>query len=410
MDTDLFINITDLAGSTTIHPNTPIIFIYSEKIHILLRRLSKDTKSSILELNAEKVKAILKDKNINYDNYIQLGHIYIKNNNFSMKRVILAHRNIVEFATDYKYVCNYGSGSLWHPLRDNFKALGLVYSNNKSKPDLRIGLLPAQIVSIGSVSNIIGILNNRYGLITHSNIGIQKIMNDKFYRWTTPFKMMNNNGEYLTRINNRAELKTNIATSKSQTVAYNAQGELTIDGACLTRGNDRVDFNKCTGSPDQIWERVGSKWTDSESCLATTESDISMKACQEDDTDQIWNIVNTDNENTDYRWNTYKGKNVILVESENPWYINKDITHPMKIASRQELTDDRYKAYADYRPTRFIMDTTKPDLGYGHSYASRQGEPCIEGFESGDIDNNKIMLFICIIVLAVLLYNTYIRR
>jgi hypothetical protein len=28
----------------------------------------------------------------------------------------------------------------------------------------------------------------------------------------------------------------------------------------------------------------------------------------------------------DYKWNKYKGKTVVLVEAEEPWYLNKDIT------------------------------------------------------------------------------------
>ena len=58
-------------------------------------------------------------------------------------------------------------------------------------------------------------------------------------------KLTNIKNKYLTRINDKAKMKSKLF-SNNQSVAYTTQGELIINGKCLTqKQNDQVEFDKC---------------------------------------------------------------------------------------------------------------------------------------------------------------------
>jgi hypothetical protein len=88
--------------------------------------------------------------------------------------------------------------------------------------------------------------------------------------------------------------------------------------------------------------------------------------------------INRDNkDNKNNIWVTQSGKKVRLVEPNDPWYINADIKAPVRkpIKKYVKLNQVKYRNNADYKST-FVMDTTRPDMGYGYNYASRLGQPC----------------------------------
>lgn len=85
--------------------------------------------------------------------------------------------------------------------------------------------------------------------------------------------------------------------------------------------------------------------------------------------------------NSDNNWINQDGKKVILIEPDEPWYIGldkKEKEKPKGIMKKKyvKLNEVSYRNNADYK-TNFVMDTTRPDMGYGYSYASRLGQPCL---------------------------------
>lgn len=50
----------------------------------------------------------------------------------------------------------------------------------------------------------------------------------------------------------------------------------------------------------------------------------------------------------DYRLKKFKGKTIVLVESDNPWYLNKDETIQLPYKKNIRLTNKRYREDADY--------------------------------------------------------------
>ena len=154
-----------------------------------------------------------------------------------------------------------------------------------------------------------------------------------------------------------------------------------------------------------------------------------MSECK-DSTSQKWftNDYNSVIQNTQEvvnHWETQNGKNVILIEPDNPWYITKK-KNTIEGIIKQERTPLNQVDYknADF-PSSFMMDVYRPDLGYGHSYAERKGsrvfciDDCknkylndlvLENFEDGNTnkENNKFhkidfAVIACILVLLIIL-------
>jgi hypothetical protein len=89
-------------------------------------------------------------------------------------------------------------------------------------------------------------------------------------------------------------------------------------------------------------------------------------------------------------WITEKGKYVQLVEPDMPWYIVKNQNREPKgiVHTKQKLLNEvEYRDNANYK-TNFVLDVTRPDMGYGHKYSDRGGEPCKCDSDCSDISKN----------------------
>ena len=125
--------------------------------------------------------------------------------------------------------------------------------------------------------------------------------------------------------------------------------------------------------------------------------------------------------------NRYKGKTVVLVDSDNPWYQN-DTTVPMKYKHNELFYEDKniYKQslYVPYARASSCtkLDLCAPDLGLGHSQLDRDiktRKMCetVENFNSTlltpsvsdttDKMNRNILILIFIILIGIFIYNKY---
>ena len=112
-------------------------------------------------------------------------------------------------------------------------------------------------------------------------------------------------------------------------------------------------------------------------------------------------------------WIQYRGKQVVLVAENNPWYINKNTTIPSKYISNDNfLGANLFKNnYASYE-SKVELDIDSPSLGYGYSYASRQNVEKFNGTYDEITDNNSdIIVFILFFILLLLfVYNIYYKK
>lgn len=127
----------------------------------------------------------------------------------------------------------------------------------------------------------------------------------------------------------------------------------------------------------------------------------------------------TESNNTLDSWNKCRGKKVVLVEADNPWYINKKCTTPQP-PTKVELNVSGVSA-GDTETATFQsnvkLDETKPNMNLGYSYAARNriltealAAQQVEGFDNMNSNNNyeKITLIVLVIlILLLILYNYY---
>ncbi len=123
----------------------------------------------------------------------------------------------------------------------------------------------------------------------------------------------------------------------------------------------------------------------------------------------------------------YKGKTVVLVDSDNPWYQN-DTTVPIEYKNTELFFEDKniYKQslFEPYGRVDSCIkyDHSKPNLDLGYSQLGRAiqteklCEDNIENFNTSSISstydstdkmNRNILIFIFIILIGIIIYNKY---
>jgi len=150
-----------------------------------------------------------------------------------------------------------------------------------------------------------------------------------------PIKLTNIENKYLTMIDKKPKIKSKIF-SKNQKISHGKNGELIVDGKCLFGTlNDNLYFGNCdsndNNNDDNKWiidtnnKNVRNK---NNKCLTSNDDDdIILKTCDNSISSQLWDIENSDIQSpSDYSYQNYRGKSVVLVDSDNPWYLNHDTT------------------------------------------------------------------------------------
>lgn len=102
--------------------------------------------------------------------------------------------------------------------------------------------------------------------------------------------------------------------------------------------------------------------------------------------------------------NLFEGSHVVLTIDEDPWYQSGELGIPKKyIPSDFTSDDDPYKSdvYLKQAPykSNVKLDTTKYDLGLGHSFLERKKN--MENFTTSDNTNRNILIVLIIIILLI---------
>ena len=102
-------------------------------------------------------------------------------------------------------------------------------------------------------------------------------------------------------------------------------------------------------------------------------------------------------------------KHLVLVDSDDPWYINKNDNIELKDISNKDYfgVRDKYLEGANFK-TNIELNASDPTLGYGYSYADRKNV-IIEKFTNNDKSNYIILIMFAIIILL-FIYNIYLKK
>lgn len=404
-----FNNFTDIFGNTVINNNTPFILMHSNELYKFLSVIHRNRSFTILGYKNKIIKEAFNNKNLSIDEFTPFGHIYLNNDDFKMNNIIFGNKRFIKTTKKYKFIDTIGLGSLWEPISDDpgYTSFGLVYTNSKNAPIIETGLIPKNFIYVASSSIPTNIFKLDYNLIGHISIGKKRLMINKLLNSPKLFKLFNIDNKYLTDVNN--EIKTiDKSDDPNQIISYTAQGELVLNDKCITKKNNDIKLEKCSESTNQKWiSKDNNNFSPlddvNDLCINSDNSEnISLKPCDSSTSDQDWNKENV-SRTTNIKLPKYKGKTVILVESNNPWYINKNTTIPVNVDKNNDINNDLEYKQGDFK-SHFNIDSSKADLGYGHSFASRQGKPCVENFEDTNTNTN-IFIIICILVILLLLYR-----
>ena len=137
------------------------------------------------------------------------------------------------------------------------------------------------------------------------------------------------------------------------------------------------------------------------------------------DSTETQNVSSQKEHFTDNNWQIFKTNNLVLVENNNPWYVNKENTIPVKYISSEEYfknKDDKIDythPYGFNKPSdsaqyesNIKIDLSKPNLGLGYSFAERKN---VENFgpPTKNKDNtNYIIIIMFIVIAALFLYRS----
>jgi hypothetical protein len=461
--------------------NLPFILLHTTQPHLLMNRIAKinsdtnssnsnvtssNTSSSAWELIYPSIMHILHINKINPSQFAAVGHMwYPKNKLPHNEEILLVNTNskFSKYPTDFVNVGKYQGLNVWKPIgpRD-FRGIG--YLMGKRKPSVKLmrtvneGLLTSfndNNINTNEVSNmnefklVVAGGNKRYTInrtkLLKSDFMVRVYGKDGIITEDIPsnadsessYSSVSEDSSYNSNRSNRSGLKLLLKKKKNQfqTINYTVQGELKMDDMCIgITGNDSLHDNyvylqNCDGTNKQKWYPYASHLVSQHNgtCLKGNTEHVTSSDCTDDDS-QLWTteslrvVTHESNQENISNWRTRYGKNVVLMEPDDPWYIKKEPEGLMK-QDHHELNKLDYSDNADFN-SKFMIDANNSSVGKSYSYEQIKGNSCsclddcvkihtrdpiFEGFdgevenelqEKGGIDFN---LMACILLTLVIL-------
>jgi len=405
--------ITDLFGNKINGTTPPFIILNTIQPHLLLHNILKNNNKNdtwgIWTLIRSTILHALYYNHIEPTDYAPLGSIWYNNTKLPNKFKILlvnTHTNISNYPIDYTIVHSINDINIWKPVnKTGYVSLGYIAAKNK--PSLHfMKSVNKNIVMKTKFNNIGNYLTNMnefflLGISTINRYTINRIKLlpiNKNIRLSSKINSANN---IITNTDNKVQLKP--YNYDFQDINYTVNGELKMGNNCLTTNNtddNYVYLTQCNNNKNQQWYPYKYSNANSfvsnydDSCLTNENGKLLTKKCDNNNNqswyvEQLQKVVEDTKQDYYQKWYTKKGKKVILIEPNNPWYINKKrVIEPEGVIRqhRLELNKNDYDN-AKYESS-FMMDTNRLDMGYGHSYAERGGKPCACVEDCNKIQNN----------------------
>lgn len=191
--------------------------------------------------------------------------------------------------------------------------------------------------------------------------------------------------------NNSIEFKKD--TNKDyKKIKYTVQGELMLNNKCLNVLVNNDNTNQYAYLQDfqyldeQRLYPYKDAFTSQFDKIILSDNTAVLKSLSNEN--KSWLSENTNTEFKTYQepiqWTVKKGKNVVLIEPDNPWYINivdKELeNNDSPYDDNEYLTSTRNPEISTKKAqfhSNFVINTKRPDMGYGYSIVSRAGKPCI---------------------------------
>jgi len=386
-------------------------------MHKLLKKITDKDDIVICDYDYAQIKKIFDNHNLNFYEYVVFGHTCITSQ--FMPSTLLFGRvdnKSVKKSIDLEQVGSFNKGTLWRPvLFSGYNSIGVFYSPDNKKPKIKnCGVIMDELITPYNVSkNNLITHGNEFGLLIYNVNGGSTLWRSKFISNSDAFKLSSNDGLLITKRDNKVSLKTN--QPYMQDIQYTVQGELMMGDKCLsTNDSSNVYVDTCSGKINQKWFPYKNKFVSEKNkkCLTSDKHNVQINTCDSDfgrttnknivNKSQEWNL-----QDTDFYLDkpvVIPGKTVVLVDSTNPWYINKNVDRiPQKYKTKNiDNLGNHIDNSAMFR-SRLKIDDNQQNSGYGYSLADNVPKKCnIEGFGSSDNEyfwQRIIFLFLVIMML-----------
>jgi hypothetical protein len=429
-----YVIITDIFGnnisSNDVH-NLPFILLHTKQPHLLITKIGNNKASHAYKLIYSSIMHVLHINKIKTSQFAPVGDMWYIDGLPDTEKILLVNTShqISRYPSDYTVVDKYNKINIWKPIGPkNYVPIGYVI--NKHKPSLKSMRIINKKLTIDYINkskykNIL-INMNEFNLVGHTDDSKYTIDRTKLLNKDYMVKIMSKNG-IVTHKNNK--LKLSQQENDNQNVNYTIQGELKMDNKCISivSGNDIHDnyvyLDDCTKENNQKWYPYSGQLISQYdgSCLKGSDDTliVSKNSCDKWKTKNL-KIVNHDADqeiDNNNSWKNEYGKNVILIEPDTPWYINKEsnnkINEPIIIHNTPELNNAEYRDNADF-DSKFIIDRDNPSMGYGYSMAQRRVKSCttndnIENFDSNKPNTGYNFNLIVITLLIIVILSVIVR-
>jgi len=433
-----YINITDIFGNpVSNNDDIPFLYIHSSKAHLIVEKIYRH----VWRLINPTIFHILFKFGFDPHSYAPLGDIFLPTNKTPKKISILlvnVNLSISESPIDYDVVKIFNDFTLWKPIPPKgFRILGYVLSKLKPPLDF-IRAISKKFVTPyrgkhDSRNNLTNM--NEFNLLAYFDTNRKTLKRTKLLKQDNDILLRSHDGKYVTKTETGLGLK-----NSGQKINYSVQGELKVDDQCVGVSMDDnmrdnfVYLTKCDNSDEQKWYPYQNHFVSQfdQGCLTDSMGELRTTEC-ENKKNKFWNMQPANNvvhkkyQKKNKSWKTDQGKNVILIESRNPWYLGRHEAKPIGIMKRgrKELNKTKY-GNAKYH-SNFMMDVHRPDMGYGYSYAQRGGRKCsciedcdklvhkesiMEGFDgnSNTVDFNMIACSLSLVIFILVIIRLCVNR
>lgn len=423
----------------------PFIIISSNNILDLLQSTASP---NIFKYNLKLIRHKLKNNDVeDYSKYVSPGFVLIKNEVPS--QLLLLNKDIC-YPVDpsrLQKVASLKIGSIWST--SQAKMLSMIFSESRtiSKNDLKdIYMLDQKFLT--KYKN----KQNEFSLLNVGKTYSYTINRNMFKRGSAVMKIMANDDAYITISDGKLVLKSKNTSNSNQEINYTVQGELKLGGKCLTKSIPKKDsmstdssmssmssmssvssississlsmpvtLEECTNSDTQKWYPFDGSFISQydTSCLSYEDDTKTLKTdtCTIDPK-QVWNIEFPHQlDPNDYSIPYFKGKSVVLVEADDPWYLNKDITIPKKYIDDEKDIKNLNKvdySHSDYQNIDQIKRHQDGELSLDSTSPNELKKP-IENFNNVspyheekvwgiyDIFNSYLCWILIIIIIVIIL-------
>jgi len=374
-----------------------IIINITQPLFLLEKVKYVNDQDSIWKLNLRRMFAMLYTHGINPSGFSLLGDLWFPTQTLPGSVQILLV-NVDNRLSQYPINFVNIDQNIWKPIGpEGYQPIGLIHA--PTKPSLRSLKIinKSYLIPYNKTSPIINKKTsmNEFNLL--SIIGVERYTIDRTQFLPNSPKIdvrlsSKANGKYITNYNDTIilndEQKNNI--DNVQTVSFTGDGELQMNGMCMNVNKNNITLENCNQKINQKWYPFNDTYVsyNQHKCLTQKNNSIEGSEC-DNSSNQKWrtsDIISVIDPGQDSiaTWKTQEGKNVILMQPETPWYINK------KKDIYKNIDKDKHNSYHDYSnfDSKFALDPSHPDMGYGYSYAQRQGKPCqcLECKKQNDIE------------------------